>query len=237
MSLWAAAWSPAHLISMYVPSSSPTTTEAGGWKKRAGSLNKTGLDGALWSHIPFILGLIFVEHRQQTLQRQGTFLQASSDLRLGCPHCTPHTHSYTHTHTHRAVQTHFYPLLPLLTYQCRSEERSLVCILCVLLFTNNFISGCFSISTYSVVTDSFATREQQTLIFYWLQWCTCSFLWVFLSFSVTFSFLNDPYAQGVRRGQDFSIGTEGVWLIIISKRAFALNRQFVIMFLFFISIT
>ena len=43
MSLWAPALSPPHLISMYVPSSSPppTTTEAAG----TGSLNKTALDG------------------------------------------------------------------------------------------------------------------------------------------------------------------------------------------------
>lgn len=74
----------------------PTTTEAAG----TGSLNKTELDGALWSHIPFILDLIFAERRQRALQRQPTFLQASTDLRQGCPRCTHYTHPHTPTHTH-----------------------------------------------------------------------------------------------------------------------------------------
>lgn len=236
MSLWAAAWSPAHSSVCMCPLHPQQQQRQEDEKNERDPLIKQG----------------WMEPCEATFPSFWAWYLLSTDSRLfkGREHScrppqiwdsaaltAPRILIHTHTHTHRAVQTHFYPLLPLLTYQCRSEERSLVCILCVLLFTNNFISGCFSISTYSVVTDSFATREQQTLIFYWLQWCTCSFLWVFLSFSVTFSFLNDPYAQGVRRGQDFSIGTEGVWLIIISKRAFALNRQFVIMFLFFISIT
>lgn len=94
-----------YVCALFIPP--PTTTEAAG----TGSLNKTELDGALWSHIPFILDLIFAERRQRALQRQPTFLQASTDLRQGCPRCTHHTHPHTLTHMqYTSGQTHLQPL-------------------------------------------------------------------------------------------------------------------------------
>lgn len=117
---------------MYVPSSSPHNNRGSRMKRRTGSLNKTGPDGAVWSHIPFILDLIFVERRQQALQRQRTFLQASSDLRLGCPHCTQYTHPHTHRHAH-------YTFSHSLFSADLSEEIKIACI---------SLSGCQSVWVY-----------------------------------------------------------------------------------------
>lgn len=98
----------------------PTTTEAAG----TGSLNKTEQDGALWSHIPFILDLIFAERRQRAFQRQPTFLQASTDLRQGCPRCTHHTHPHTLTHMqYTSGQTHLQPLSCMCVFVCRYVSK------------------------------------------------------------------------------------------------------------------
>lgn len=132
-------------------------------REQTGSLNKTELDGALWSHIPFILDLIFVEHRQQTLQRQGTFLQASSDLRLGCPHCTHHTHPHIFIHTLTHTHSENTPSIPY--FLCWTEKiRMMILSLCLCLLIHANISknfcNCLSVNSNHCLC---ATVHLQTL--------------------------------------------------------------------------
>jgi len=93
----------------------PNTTEAAGWEGRRGPLNKTELDGALWSRIPFILDLIFVERRQQDSSKAGNIPAGllRSETRpppLHPPYIFTHIHSHTHTHTQfTSVETNLQP--------------------------------------------------------------------------------------------------------------------------------
>lgn len=137
---------------------------------RAGSLNKTELDGSLWSHIPFILDLIFVERRQQTLQRGGTFLQASSDLRLGCPCCTRHTYTHRFTHTKQHTYTYISANTPSIPYFLYWSVRVKVHHVYVFLFISVLICGWLKNSTVHLQTIVIVLVTDCYLLQWSFQW-------------------------------------------------------------------